>query len=305
MTVEDKQTSFTGDLMRIWMETAQKFWEAAGGLTDTGQMDEKDEQEESPKTASRTHESLEAVMKSWKTATEMANDPDVMDRLGKSFQTAPDLILRMAESGWNTYIKLQQQWADKLGRIQSASKAYQFDDLDQETFQAWADIYAKELSPYFKMPKVGLARFYQERADDAVDKFHRLQMELGELLYLLMLPMEKSFYVLQEEMGKMAEAGELPDDSKVYYQQWIKVLEGHYMKLYQSDNYAQVMARALSALEDFKQAKDAVLIDFLKSLPIPNQEEMDDLYKDLYHLKRRVRTLEKKLEKSSRKDEAP
>ena len=298
MTAKEKQESFSSDLMSVWLETAQKFWEAAGGLTGADQTGQNADGKKESKASSRTQESLEAVMKSWKTATEMAKDPDVMDRLNKSFKTAPDLLLHMAESGWNTYFKLQQQWVERMGRIQGSSKAYQFDHLDQETFQAWADIYAKELSPFLKMPKVGLARFYQERVDDATDKFHRFQMELGELLYLLMLPMEKSIYVLQEQLGQMAEAGELPEDSKAYYQQWIKVLEGHYMKLYQSENYSQVMGRALGAMENFKQAKDAVLMDLIKNLPIPTQNEMDELYKDLYHLKKRVRALEKELEQT-------
>jgi len=300
MTTEDTQASLAGDLMNIWLETAQEFWKAAGGVTAADETGEAADENESSKTSSRTYESLEAVLKSWKTAAEMAKDPDVMDRLNKSLQTAPDLILHMAESGWNTYMKLLQQWAEKMGRIQGSSKAYRFDHLDQETFQAWADIYTKELRPFFKIPKVGLARFYQERVDDAIDKFHRLQMELGELLYLLLLPMEKSFYELQEELDKMAAAGALPEDGKAYYNEWIKVLEGHYMKLYQSENYARVMARVLGAVENFKQAKDAVLVDVLKSLPIPNQREMDDLYKDLYHLKKRVRALEKELENAVR-----
>ncbi len=300
MTAEDKKESFAGDLMSVWLETAQKFWEAAGEMATTAQASQGAESKSDPKSASRTRESLESVMKSWKTATDMAQDPDVMERLNKSFKTAPDLLLRMAEGGWNTYFKLQQQWVEKMGRIQGSSKAYQFDHLDQEAFQAWADIYEKELSPLFKLPKVGLSRLYQERADDAVDKFHRFQAELGELLYLLMLPMEKSIYVLQEQLGQMAEAGELPTDSKVYYQQWIKVLEGHYMKLYQSENYGQVMGRTLGALENFTQAKDAVLMDLIGNLPIPTQKEMDELYKDLYHLKKRVRALEKELDAANR-----
>lgn len=300
MVADDKKGSFSGDLMSIWMETAQQFWETAGGLTKSDQNDQKVDGKADPKTSSRTQESLEAVMKSWKTATEMAKDPDIMERMSKSFKTTPDLLLRMAESGWETYLKLQQQWIEKMGRIHGSSKAYQFDHLDQETFQAWADIYTKELSPFLKMPKVGLARFYQERVDDAADKFNCLQMEMGELLYLLMLPIEKSIYALQEELGQMAQAGELPEDSKAYYQQWIKVLEGHYMKLYQSENYAQVMGRTLAAMENFKQAKDAVLMDLIKNLPVPTQDEMDELYKDLYTLKRRVRTLEKELEQVRR-----
>jgi hypothetical protein len=53
------------------------------------------------------------------------------------------------------------------------------------------------------------------------------------------------------------------------------------------------MAKTLGALEDFIIARNAIAQDFLKTMAVPTQDELDELYKDLYQLKKRIKILEK------------
>jgi len=94
-------------------------------------------------------------------------------------------------------------------------------------------------------------------------------------------------------MGVLADEGELPDKSKDYYQMWIKILEGHYMKLFQSPEYIQSLGNALGALGDFTAARHKIMEDLLQMMPIPTQTDMDELYKDIYLLKKRIKALER------------
>jgi hypothetical protein len=106
--------------------------------------------------------------------------------------------------------------------------------------------------------------------------------------------MEKSFQVLQEKLVALADEGNLPEDSKVYYQMWIKILEGHYMTLFQSTEYIQSLNKTLGSMSEFSDAKKDLLQDtLLYTLPVPTQKEMDELYKEIYVLKKRIRKLEK------------
>jgi len=105
--------------------------------------------------------------------------------------------------------------------------------------------------------------------------------------------MEKSNKVMQAKLAEMAEAGELPDDSKAYYQMWIKILEGHYMTLFKSPEYAEAMGQTLKALEDYKMTSEKVVEDILEMFPVPTQKDMDELYKEIYLLKKKVKALEK------------
>jgi polyhydroxyalkanoate synthesis regulator phasin len=77
---------------------------------------------------------------------------------------------------------------------------------------------------------------------------------------------------------------------------WIKILEGHYMTLFQSQDYNQTMARTLEALNQFLAARRDVFEDALKLLPVSTYRDMDEVNREIYQLKRRIRTLEKKLQ---------
>ena len=64
-------------------------------------------------------------------------------------------------------------------------------------------------------------------------------------------------------MSEMAQGGELPDDTKGYYNLWVKVLEGHFMTLFQTPEYVDTLTRTVNALADFSAARDSALEDIL------------------------------------------
>ena len=116
-------------------------------------------------------------------------------------------------------------------------------------------------------------------------------------MYLLYLPVEKSLQAVGERLQKQSKEGNLSEDFKEHYNTWIKILEGHYMTLYQTPEYTQALSKALNAMEDFIVAQRELLTDTLKTLPVPTNEDMDELYKELYLLKKRLREIEKKIDK--------
>jgi polyhydroxyalkanoate synthesis regulator phasin len=127
-----------------------------------------------------------------------------------------------------------------------------------------------------------------------MDTFNIYQATVAEFSRLLSLPMEKSFQVLQEKFAELTDKGDLPEDPKKYYQMWIKILEGHYMTLFQSPEYTRALNKTLDSMSEFSKAKKEVFQDFLNMLPVPTHKEMDELYKEIYLLKKRIKELEKK-----------
>ena len=68
------------------------------------------------------------------------------------------------------------------------------------------------------------------------------------------------------------------------------------MTLFQSPEYVKTLGKTLDTMSEFSAAKNAVMEDILNILPISTQKDMDDLYKEIYLLKKRIKTLEKKLD---------
>jgi poly[(R)-3-hydroxyalkanoate] polymerase subunit PhaE len=284
----------TMPLLEAWMKSATGFWTsmASGGSASTTSGREGSQQKEAQK--SRTQESLESALKMLRSLSSAAGEPETADAVYKGMNIFPGIIDKMARTAWETYSHFQQQWVDTAGRLGRRTEAYQFEDLDKDVFRAWTELYEQEFRKFLHVPQLGLMRFYQERMSKVTDRYTLFQGTIAEFFHILYLPMEKTFKVMEEKVASMAEKGDMPKDPNEYYKMWIKVLEGHYMTLFKSPDYAKALGNTLKAMEDFLLAREGILHDMMQSLPVPTNRDMDDLYKEIYQLKKRLRELEKK-----------
>ena len=297
MSQDQQQKAGPEFLLGAWMKTATDFW---GSMTEMWQSTLATQQKStsSQKNAkARPQELWDASFNIWQTMVSAYSTPETMDAAARGMHALPEIVLRMAKTGWEGYFHLQQQWLEKAGTIGSRTEAYKFEDLDRDTFRAWLEIYQKDFGQFLNIPQLGLTRSYQERINRAVDKFNLFQVEAAEFLYLFYLPLEKSLRVMGENFQELSQEGNLSDNFKDYYNMWIKILEGHYMTLFKSPEYTLALSKAINSAEDFIDARQELLADGLKALHIPTDKDMDELYKELYLLKKKVKVLEKKVDK--------
>lgn len=294
MADESKQSPSGESSLFPWLKTAADMWLGMANQTMPSQS------EATLKTQSavqnRFTQQLEANLNLVKSFSRMMSEPESASAAANSINAMPDILLKMAKSGFDAAMQVQNHLFEKAGKIGKRTEAYNFDNLDQELFRALSDVYEKELRQYLKIPPLGLSRFYQERFNEMLDKHNLFETTLAEFLSILYLPMEKSFKVLQEKLQEMAEQGNLPREAKESYNLWLKILEGHYMNLFKSKEYTDTLHRTLAKLEDFLIAKNETMRDFLQCLPVVTHKDMEDLYKEFHVLKKRVRELEKRLD---------
>ncbi len=294
MNDKDKPRSGSASMLEGWLKTYADFMQSSmkmmsEGVAATGG---RLRPEESPK--GRMAESWEAAMRSWKTTSTILNEPGVLEGLAKGVNTLPDIVIKLMKPGWETFLHMQEDFMKRADRIGKSTAAYNFENLDQEMFKVWTELYEKEFRQFLHMPQLGLTRAYQERVSEAADKFNIFQASVSELVSLLYLPMEKSLKVMQDQLAEMAETGKLPENSKAYYRMWVKILEGHYMTLFKSPEYNQTLSKTLEHMGEFLTARQRIVQDALSSWPVPTQDDLDELYKEIYLLKKRIRELEKK-----------
>lgn len=277
-----------------WLKSASGFWEEMFRMqTGTGG------ESASPSGKNRYRQyqkAMESGGKVFQSVFSSLTKPDNIEELMKGVDYIPDFLMTLARQSWDGYAELQRQWMERAAKMGQQPKAYQFDDIDQETFRAIRDIYEREFQKFLKVPALGLTRFHQERVNDMIDKYNLFQTALGEFLYLFYVPIEKTAAAMQEKVEEMAEKGEIFDNFKDYYNLWIRTLEGHYMALLQSPEYTEVLDKTIAHLAEYRQAKDAVMYDLLSKLPIPTNRDMDEVYKDLYLLKKKVNELTQRVD---------
>ncbi len=294
--MEQRQQETTGpeNMLNAWVKSTSEFWQNMNNFWPQESKNAKTSSKESAHAKPRMEANWDTTLKTFKAFASTLSEQSNQEATLKGLNTLPEIVMKLAQNGLSGFMQIQQALLEKAGKVGQSVKAYDFENLDQQTFKALSDLYEKEFQQFFNIPQLGLTRGYQEKFNHALDKYNQLSVAAGELLCLLSLPVENSLKVLQEKVANLAEEGELPDSSKTYYQMWIKILEGHFLTLYQSDEYTQSLNKALVSLSDYQMAKDAVLQDLLKLLPIPSQDDMDELYKEIYLLKKRIRKLEKK-----------
>lgn len=215
--------------------------------------------------------------------------------IAKSTETIPSLLMTVAQQAWESFVQIQQHAAKRVAVVGRKSEPFDFSDLNENVFAAWREIYEKELQKFLKVPQLGLMRFYQERMGQYTDKTHLYQNAATEFAYTLMNPVRKSIEVMQDKVDEMVRDKKVPEDPNALYSIWVKTLEGHYMVLLQSPEYLESFQRLMSTLTEYHQAKDQIVRDLLQSLPVPTDVEMDELCKEIYLLKKRVRRLEDRL----------
>lgn len=235
------------------------------------------------------------AIKNWQTIAGAISSPESMGSLLKSMGTMPEMLMNFTQSTISGIAEINQKMAESASRMGESVKAYNFDNLDKNIFHAWSDIYEKEFRKFLQVPQLGLTREYQEKINNMTDKFNICQTHMAEFLRLLSLPFQRSAVVMQEEIQAMAEKGELSEDPQVYYQMWVKVLEGHFMTLFQTPEYIEALTKTVGAMSQFTSVKESVFEDMLSKLPVASRSELDDVARDLHQLKREIRNIKKKI----------
>ena len=241
----------------------------------------------------RLDEGLQSTIKLWQAMFKSMVSPAALETFQSATQTTPEILLGFTQTCFNSFARFQTEVADMFAKTGKPVSPHEFQELDKELLHRWTDIYQKEFSQYLNMPQIGLGRFYQEKALQAIDKSNMFQAAVSEFLHVLYLPIEKSLKIVQQKISEMADTGELEDNPKVYYRMWIQTLEGCYMELFKQPEFPDALRKTLQALNEFYRSRQAVINDLLRSLSVPTQDDLDELYKEIHVLKKRLRNKEK------------
>ena len=94
-----------------------------------------------------------------------------------------------------------------------------------------------------------------------------------------------------------AKATSIPQDSEqleAYKRIWIDIFENDFTQLFDSEKFGQNYSKLVSAELDLTKHWENILNVALQSLRLPTRKEVDEVYKELHELRKRVSKLEKK-----------
>jgi polyhydroxyalkanoate synthase subunit PhaE len=235
-----------------------------------------------------------AALNLWQAFFSLLTEPGTVTAVFQGIQAPSKIVLRMAQAGWGGYFYLHQQWLDGWQGGRSHFEEDGYEDLDQDIFKSCNEIFEQDFRRFLNQPQLGLAGLPPDVVNQATEKFNQFQAAMAEFIYQLYLPVKKSLRTMGAEW---VDGGPVkpPEDFKDYYKRWLKILEGHYMTLFQSGEYISTLTHTLHALEDFTLAKQELLAEAMAALGLPTRREMDDLYREIYLLKKSMKGLAQKI----------
>lgn len=206
-----------------------------------------------------------------------------------------DLMLNMMQMGLEEYVDLQQKWMQEVAESSALAGSGQHEDLMKLT-SIWLEASQKLLRPFLNVPTVGLTRSYQEQVNQVVDKYYAFSAALTELLHHLNIPMSEATRVVREQMEEMNKEGAASVDSKELYDKWVATLESNYMDMFRSPDYLLLLSKTVDAYGDFLASQQQVYGNSLRNLPVATTKDLDELAKEIYMLKKRLREFSRRME---------
>lgn len=284
------------DFIKPWMNIMHQLFQTAASGSPSGQAEDARERDGS------SHISLDAliaIMKTWGTLASVMSEPAAASAMASGALSLPDIISKFFQTSFSSYLNSQAELSEKLKQMGKRGETLTLETLDKDSLKAWSDFYDKEVRRYLKIPQLGLVRFYQERFNQTIDRFNVFAASLTEFMQILLLPMEKAFKGLNDKIEEQVKNEALAEDPREYYRLWIKILEGHYMTLFKTKRYTGKLGETLKAYEEFVSARNQIFTDAMQALPIPTNKDLDEVYGELYQVKKRLRALERTNRKPS------
>lgn len=294
MTQEFSRITGPEPLLAAWIKWTMDFWDTLAQMgpgpagisaTDYGAYPE----------GTTPGDAWLSSLSLWQAFFSLLTEPETVTAVFQDIRAPSEIVLLMAQAGWGGYFQLHRQWLEGWTGDGTLAGSDSFEVLEREIFKTCNDLYENDFRRLLNMPHLRLTCLTQERLNQATDKFNQFQAAMSEFISMLYLPVKKSLRAMAG-VGGMGRQEKPTEDFKEYYRGWLKILEGHYMTLFQSSEYGRTMVHTLTALQDFTVAKDALMAEAMAALSLPSRRDLDDLYREMYLLKKSLKEMAKKLD---------
>ncbi|OYU95174.1 MAG: hypothetical protein CFE21_12780 [Bacteroidetes bacterium B1(2017)] len=118
----------------------------------------------------------------------------------------------------------------------------------------------------------------------------------SQLQYMMYTTGLKAMDILSESLYTKVRNGEEMKDFMTVYQEWLSVQDKEFISLFETDEYSKLMGEVSAMQLTLKKTIEKEMEKSMSSLPLINRTEMDELYKTVYELRKRINMLEKQLD---------
>jgi polyhydroxyalkanoate synthesis regulator phasin len=152
------------------------------------------------------------------------------------------------------------------------------------------------MSPFLKLMTPGTERTQLENMAAISDKLALYSIKNAQMQYMTYTAGNKAVESLGEKIYKNMQDGVQYKNFMEIYNEWLSINDKVYVELFSTDEYSKLQAELSTISLTLKKEVNGQLEKMFVNLPLVPRSEMDELYKTVYELKKKINTLEKQLD---------
>lgn len=208
---------------------------------------------------------------------------------------------------WQIYLKgmqkLAQLWAESIEeslKIAGKTMVGEHSAFLEITELYWS-IYEKTFGSALQSPNFGYNREFNNKllkGFDAWIQFTKATFDYqGELVEVWM----KAFEELMRELASSEETGKTVQNWQQLLQVWSRVFDRVFAQKFGSEDAVALQGKFLNAAMTYKFQQQQLMEVFLKMYNLPTRSEVDEIHRNIYELRKEIKSLNKALGESQAK----
>ncbi len=203
---------------------------------------------------------------------------------------------------WRLYIKEMQKFS-QLGTATLEASIKPLGKAVTGTSEPWLELnnlywnllYEETFGSLMQSPILGPSRELTGtvlKAFDAWTNLYRGSIDYQTVLAEIQI---RSFEELMQELISLAEKGKKVEDWRQFQQLWSRVADGVFEEEFCDEDNLKIRGNFLNALNSYRLHQQELMELWLKMMNMPLRSEVDEVHKNIYELRKELKTLKKKL----------
>jgi class III poly(R)-hydroxyalkanoic acid synthase PhaE subunit len=216
--------------------------------------------------------------------------------------SSPTKIAEDTNQLWQTYFqqiqKINQLWGNYWGAsINPLSQTLSGESKPWIELNNlyWDMLYQPTLGNLLQSPSVGPTRVFNaklQKAFEAWTNLYRASIDSQAVLSQIQL---RSFEKLMQELAALAQKGEPVDDWRKFQQIWSRIVDENYELAFSREENLKIRGKLLNALNYYRLQQQDLVECWMEAMNMPVRSEIDEIHRNVYELRKEVKSLKKRL----------
>ncbi len=194
------------------------------------------------------------------------------------------------QEAFKSWVDLGKNYANMFPQFTGNNTA-----SDLEFLHTMMSVYTDTFGKIFPFGSVDITQEKASSSLQGLELLTRYLLATARYQHLIYVTGQTAIDTIVTEIFETLKQGDDPGDFDTFFDHWIAKNEATFQTLFQTEEFSEIQHHMMKSYLEFKNHMSKQVELYLADYPIPVRSEMNDLYRTIYELKKRLKFLEKKI----------